>query len=179
MIEISPKAVLDDKQRRVIARIEPFTTGLDLLVTRGHATPLAQLTTIARFARIHGVKFPEFKPLNVDEMIEIPGVGLVYRWQRTHSRLLHLGVIVNPPRTCTILESYVRATGEQMLGKLMDPSPHITGDPIDFSQKVNGIANITLCANILGRARQAGVGIKHIKIERVNGCCHCDLEKEA
>lgn len=179
MIEISDSAVLDDKQRRVIAAIEPFTTGLDLRVTRGHSTPQDQLTTIAKLARTHKIKFPEFQAGNVDGMVEVPGVGLVYRWQRTHSRLLHIGAVVNPPRTCTILESYVRATGEEMLGKLMDPSPHITSDPIDFSQKVNGIPNITLCANILARAKSAGAGIKYIKIEKVNGCCHCDLEREA
>ncbi|MEK6744279.1 MAG: hypothetical protein AABZ15_11735 [Nitrospirota bacterium] len=179
MIEISDSAVLDDKQRRVIAKIEPFTTGLDLRVTRGHSTPLSQLSTIAKLAKEYKVSFPEFSQDNVDEMVEVPGVGLVYRWQRTHSRLLHIGVIVNPPRTCTILESYVRPTGEEMLGKLMDPSPHITSDPIDFSQKVNGVPNIKLAARILTRAKAAGAGIKYVKIENVNGCCHCDLERTA
>jgi hypothetical protein len=177
MITKKEGAVFDGNQDEVIARIEPFTTGMDLTATRGHSSALDQLATIEKFAGEHKVHFPEFKHGVLDELIDIPGVGKVYLWQRTHSRLLVLGVVVNPPRPCRILENYIRPTGEKMLGKIMQASTHITGEsdgmwPIDFSSRVNGVPNLALVNNILTRAKAAGAGIEFIRLEPGNGCAH-------
>jgi len=171
-------ATLDGNQIEVIARIEPFTLGMDVEVTRGHSSAQQQLATIEKFARGGKCLFPEFIPGGpVDVKKDIPGVGLVYHWQRTASRLLHIGIIVNGPARFICLEDYMRPTGEQMKGKFIEASTHITGEsngmwPLDFSQRVNGIPNITLVEKIMIKAQAAGAGIQFIKVEVKNGCVH-------
>jgi len=166
---------LDEKQKRVIENIEPYTLGMDLICTRGHSTPGEQLDTIEKLAANNKVHFPEFQSGNLEEIIDIPDVGKGYRWQRTHSHLLNIGVIVNPPLECTILEDYIRPNGENMKGETMQPSPHITSDPIDFSSRVNGVPHLDLVVSIMTRAKAAGAGIRYIKPEPKNGCVHVDI----
>jgi hypothetical protein len=194
MIEIKEDAVLDDNQKKVIAGIEPFTEGVTLKVTRGHSSPEEQLAIIAHFAVEHDIHFPEFIPGDpVDAKKEVPGLGLVYHWQRTWSRELHLGLTVNPPRSATCLDDYTRPTGEYMKGKTIQASTHIVGErdgefPIDFSSRVNGIPNIEEVAKILEAAKKAQeeaekreaaekAGIEFIRIEHGNGCVHIGTKR--
>lgn len=182
MITIRKTAVLDERQKKVIKAIEPFTTGMDMEVTRGHDTPRGQLQTIAKYARQNGVYFPEFSPdiVDIGLIVDIPIVGRVRTWERVWSKLLSIGVIINPPLAGKCLFPYVRASGESMLGKMIDPSPHIKElddpkpCPIDFSAKVNGISNIKLATQILNKAKDAGAGIRFVKPEIRNACVHCD-----
>jgi len=183
MITKKEGAVFDGNQIEVLARIEQFTTGLELTATRGHSTPQEQLATLEKYARANKVLHQEFMPgAPVDVKTNVPGVGLVYHWQRTISRLLHIGVVVNGPARFICLEDYTRPTGEQMKGKIIEASAHITGEsnglyPIDFSQKVNGTPNITLVESIMIKAKAAGAGIRFIKVEVKNGCVHIGTEK--
>lgn len=182
MIKIRESAILDDRQRKVIKAIEPFTTGLDMEVTRGHDTPHGQLQTIAKYARQNGLYFPEFST-DVEDLamtVEIPTVGRVRTWERMWSKLLNIGVIINPPMPGKVLFPYARPSGDQMLGKMIDPSPHIKAlddpkpCPIDFSAKVNGVPNIHLATQIMSKAKDAGAGIRKIVPEIKNGCVHID-----
>jgi hypothetical protein len=193
MIAIRQGAILDKAQKKIISNIEPFTTGLDMEVTRGHSTPREQLETIAKLATENGVFFPEFDSAvkDMETIIDIPTVGRVYTWARTVSKLLNIGVVVNPPIRMICLFPYERPSGEQMMGKGINPSPHIKpvptdeevdeGNydpcPIDFSAKVNGISNLLLARQIMVRAMAAGAGIKFVKPEPKNGCIHNDTEK--
>ncbi len=183
MIQRHKDAVLDENQLAVLSRIEPFTESMTIEVTRGHSNPMEQLEIIERFAHEHGIHFPEFVPGGpVDLKKEVPEVGLVYHWQRTWSRELHIGLTVNPPRSAVCLDDYTRPTGEKMKGKTIQASTHITGEhngeyPIDFSARVNGKPNITLVANILNHAKEQGAGISFVRIEHKNGCVHAGTEK--
>jgi len=193
MITIREGVILDENQRKVLKNIEPFTTGLDLEVTRGHDTPRGQLNTIAKYAKRNGVHFPEFDAgiADLEEIVDIPTVGRVMTWQRTWSKLLNIGVIINPPLPAVCLFPYMRPTGEQMQGKVIDQSPHIKKVPsaeeikagkfdpcaIDFSTKVNGVSSISLTAKILNKAKDSGAGIRVVKLEPKNGCVHIDTAK--
>jgi hypothetical protein len=180
MITKKPGAVFDPNQLAVLSHIEPFTTGMDLLATRGHSSPQEQIATIENFAQQHGclAKFPEFIPGGpVDVKKDVPGAGLVYHWQRLWSWLLHIGLVVNPPENAICLFEYERPSGEQMKGKVIHSSTHIVGEengqwPIDFSQKVNGVPNIHLVEQLMIKAKAAGAGIQFIKVETGNGCVH-------
>lgn len=187
MIRIKPGADLDDKQKRVIARIQPFTASaaVTLTVTRGHDSPLGQLATIEDYARRHDCLFLEFRP---GELYEKHTVWLdgkqkeVYLWQQTWSMLLHKGVIINPPLAAECLFDYF-APGRNKKGEIILPSPHILSDPLDFSGRVDRHmkterVDIALVAAILTKAKNAGAGIRAIKPEPANVCVHIDLEKE-
>ena len=180
MVEIKKNAVLDGNQKEIITRIALACGDDRLTVTRGHSTPQEQLSLIHRFAVANECVFPEFIPNGpIDLKVELSGVGLVYHWQRTWSRLLHMGVVVNPPHTAICLEEYTRPSGEQMKGKLIDESAHIVGQkngcfPLDFSARVNGKINFARVRDVLEKAKAAGAGIKEIKLERGNTCVHID-----
>ena len=180
MIEIKKGAVLDANQKKIIARIEKFCGKNRLKVTRGHSMPQEQLAIIERFGNDHGCIFPEFVSNGpVDLKVVLAGLGLVYHWQRTWSRLLHMGVVVNPPLSAPCLDDYTRPSGENMKGKLIDESAHISGQkngcwPMDFSCKVNGVPNFGLVTVILEKAKAGGAGIQDIRVEHGNGCVHAN-----
>jgi len=168
MIRIRNGAILDQKQRAVLDRIGFYTDTLILEVTRGHSTPIEQLGTITKLAADNGVKRPEFVVGDLHTKVTIDGKEL-YTWQRTWSWLLHIGVIVNPPLIAECVEEY---NGEK--GRVINPSPHILSDPIDFS----GGDDIDRVYDVLSRAKSGNVGIRNLKLERVNHCVHVDLFKE-
>jgi len=64
-IKIRQGAVLDDKQRRILARIEPFTDGHVLEVTRGHSSEAEQLATIEKFAAARGSGTSRWNPRTI------------------------------------------------------------------------------------------------------------------
>jgi hypothetical protein len=183
MIEIKKSAMLDANQKAVIEKIDLACGDHRITVTRGHSTPQEQFEILSRFGGDHGCFSPEFLPDGpLDLKINIPPIGLVYHWQRTWSRLLHLGVVVNPPLPAICLDDYTRPSGEKMQGKLVHESTHISGQangcwPIDFSAKVNGVVNFELVRDILATAQAASAGIKEIKVEHGNGCVHIDTIK--
>lgn len=170
-------AIFDDNQLAIIADIEPFSVGMDLEATRGHSKPDEQLATIAKYAKIAKIKFPEFMPGNpVDIKRDVPGFGLLYHWQRTWWTLLLNDFVINPPLDAVCKVGYIRSTGENMMDKIIKATSHITGEngswPIDFSQKVNGFPNIKLVTDIMTRAMKSGVKISYIKPEPKNCCVH-------
>jgi hypothetical protein len=183
MVEIKKDAILDDNQKEVISRIAVICGDNRLTVTRGHSMPQEQLDLIERFGKDHGCIFPEFIPDGpVDLKKECAEVGLVYHWQRTWSRLLHLGVVVNPPLSAICLDDYTRPSGEKMKGKVIHKSAHIAGQvngcwPIDFSARVNGQVNFDLVRDIMDQARISNAGIQDIRVEHGNGCVHIDTLK--
>lgn len=196
MIAILPEASLDDRQRRVIAAVEPHAVeaGVTLTVTRGHSTPKSQLHTIWKLAEANNCVFSEFVADNVHDQALVWRDGKriqVYYWAQTLSALLVRNVIVNPPLAFVCLEHYIRAeTGEDMFGQIIYPSPHIKDlddpnpCPIDFSARVDRMTrtdrvDLALVTEILTKAKAAGAGIRFIKPEPKNVCVHCDLEKEA
>lgn len=177
MIKIKPDAVIDDYQQSIINAIEPFTIGNTYVVSRGHASPESQLAIIKDFAIRYNCLYPEFEDGNLyDQNIIIINslAKTCFLWQRTWSKLLNIGIIINPPVVAEVLFTYIR-NGVDTKGKLINPSPHILSNPIDFSAKIDGIPSLKGVVSMLKRAQTAGVGIRFIKPEPVNGCIHIDL----
>lgn len=189
MIHILPGAKLDDKQKRVIYRIQEHTTAsaVTLTVTRGHSSPEEQLRKIESAALDNDCLFTEFAHDDLHAKVRVWRDGRelnAYAWQQTWSALLLKGYIINPPLTAVCLEHYIRASGEDMYMKSMDPSPHIKSDPIDFSGRIDrGMpterVSLEQVTEILLKAKDSGAGIRYIKPEPKNVCVHIDLEKEA
>jgi len=193
MINTLPEAVLDDKQRKIIAAVDPhaLAAGVTLTVTRGHSTPIKQLKTIETAARANECLFSEFVPGNVHDQTRIWRGGKemqAYLWQQTWSALLIKGIVINPPLAAICLEHYHRPNNEDMFGQIIYPSPHIKEldnplpCPIDFSARVDRLTrtertDIALVTEILTKAKDAGAGIRFIKPEPKNVCVHCDTEK--
>lgn len=204
--------VLDAWQAELLDAIEPLTAGHTLVVTRGHSLPVDQLRTIENYGRLNGLlaACPEFVRDNLVDKVafEQDLAVMVYRWQRLWSLLLNKfsttggkqGAKINPPYAAVCLYDYFRSPGENMKGKLIQPSPHIkdvpSADdiekgafkpcPIDFSQHVDGGVNIGLVEEIMKTAKaelerrareEAFIGprIRNITVEPANGCVHIDL----
>ena len=202
MINILPGAVLDERQRSIIAAVDPHAEaeGVALTVTRGHSSPLEQLAMIERKARENNCLFKEFVSENLNDQALIWRDGKqmqAYLWQQSWSALLLKGIVINPPLAAVCLEHYIRPSSEDMYMKIMYPSPHIkevptpdqikrgeyTPCPIDFSARVDRgtkaeRVDIKLVTEILTKAKAAGAGIRFIKPEPRNVCVHCDLEKD-
>jgi len=194
MILILPEAVIDEKQKAVIFRIQDFTTAenVTLTVTRGHSSPYDQLAIIEKYAKQHNCLFEEFQPGVLADKLDVWIDGeqkSVYPWQQTWSMLLHLyslnggkrGALVNPPMIAECLFDYIVGDHNKK-GELIQPSPHIVSDPIDFSGRVDrGLkterVDIPLVTKILERAKAGGAGIRGIKPEVGNCCVHTDLVK--
>lgn len=204
MIQINPKALLDDRQKKVIFNIQEHTFGHLLYVTRGHSRPLDQLRTIEQYAHAQNCLFSEFIHDNLLDKTKIWIKGIekeVYLWQQTWAMLLHLyhtsngkrGAKINPPFAAECLFDYV-ADGRNKIGEIISPSPHIKElddhkpCPIDFSQRTDGrlldgvmlggVPNIKIVAQIMETAKAAGAGIRNITVEPANGCVHIDIDRE-
>lgn len=153
--------------------IAPFAFGTVLDVTSGLRTPEQQLAIIGKYAAFNGTFFPEYEPGNVHDKVLVPDAGReLYRWQRTWSRLLLLGIIVNPPLAAEVLEDYIR-DGVNKKGELIQGSPHYTGHAFDLSGGRNGV-NMQELKTILHGAKEAGAPIRRFLVERQNNAIHVD-----
>lgn len=172
MTSIARGVILNDRLKQVVAQIGRFPDSETLTVTSGVRGPEKQLSIIGKFAAIKGVKFSEYLVGNIYDKVTLAGVGEVYRWQQTWSRLLALGVIVNPPVAAACLEDYTHPSkGLVKAGTLIQASPHTRGTALDFS----GANNIDRVVAVLSTAKAGGAEIKNILIERENDCVHVDV----
>jgi hypothetical protein len=198
MIEIRATAVIDNHQRSIIDKIEPFILPENLIcsVTRGHSSPQGQLDTIIKYATQWKITYPEFKvgqAINVQAFVD--GYGSIYWWQRVWSGLLQMfsdsngkkGAKINPPISAICIANYV-VDGVSKRGQVINPSPHIKAlddpkpCPIDFSGNIHDIndpkyvhTDLNQVVKYLTNAKNAGVGIRNITVEPANNCCHIDI----
>jgi hypothetical protein len=173
MISFSPGIKLNARLSQVIQQIAPFAGGTMLKITSGLRDPIGQLSIIGKYAAIHGVKFSEYQVGNLYDQVIIGGFGVVYRWQQTWSRLLHLGIIVNPPLAATCLEDYTHPSkGFIKAGTFIQGSPHIQGTAFDIS----AANNKDRVVDILSSALAGGADIKDFLIERENNCVHVNIK---
>jgi hypothetical protein len=167
---IRPGVETTETIRRVLEAIEPFAGDVVLEVSSGVRDPAHQLVIIAKYAMIKNAAFAEFRADNVYEKYDINGRSL-YRWQQTWSRLLALGVMINPPLAARCLEDYQHpAKGTVPAGTLIPGSPHYSGKAFDISGRRGVIAVV----EVLEQAKQAGAGIRDILVERENNSIHVD-----
>jgi len=196
MITRKEDAVFDSYQEKILEAIEFFSAGYTITATRGHSSPLEQLRIIEQYAIQDDVLLKPFKRDDVHTRIYDENEQQeIYLWQHAWSALLNLytitkgekGKLINPPLAAICLREYVR-NGVDMRGKIINPSPHISGGksgawPIDFSGKIklsdgSKMTSLDIVADICHQAQLSGVAISNITKEIANNCVHIDLAKE-
>lgn len=151
-------------------------------VTSGLRDAQKQINIIQKLAREHGVEkeFPEIRGATLDGQTMFAG-RLVPAWAPAWSRLLNLGVIVNPPKPAATLFDYYRrdsSSGELKLykpaGHNIGTSPHFNGTAFDIGGGENKKVDEELAP--IRAAFESGT-VKHFKgylVEHDNNCIHCD-----
>lgn len=164
--------------------IEPVICALDLYfkeankisyVTSGKRNPDGQLQIIRGYIEKKGLKdeFPEAFKGGVTDKFTHPQYGAIYNWQLGWSKLLNIGVIVNPPCSAACLLDYIR-DGINKKGRIINGSPHFNGTAFDIGGGENGVADETA---ILQKALKDRVpGLVNILPERENNANHCDCK---
>src|SRR3990172_2220519 len=147
--------------------IDEYAHGFIIDVSSGLRTPEEQLSIIGKYAAFQGVRFPEYEPGNVLEKVYVADENRdLYRWQRVWSRLLNLGIIINPPLAAEVLEDYIR-DGINKKGLLIPGSPHYSGNDFDISGGRGGM-HMTEITGILKKAKQGGAPVRYYLVERQN-----------
>ncbi len=167
MIILRPNVKLSEQLSKVIWDLSPYTGETDVELTSGIREPIEQLHLIGWYAKEYGIYFPEFDLQDLHGIRTVDGIA-VATWQRTWSRLLHFGIIINPPLAAECLEYSLRPDGSNRKGEIIPGSPHGTGKCFDLSGK----AGLDLIAKFLADAKADGVEIRNWIIERKNNAVH-------
>jgi hypothetical protein len=153
--------------------------GIKALVTSGLRNPEDQLEIIRSYLVNKGLKdsHPECFGHKVDEKFVVAGkeqYGLLYSWQTGWSKLLSIGVIVNPPLAAHCIYDYMR-NGVNKKGLVINGSPHFKGTAFDIGGGADGIA--TELKPIQKALEDKLPGLINILPERENNAIHCDCIK--
>lgn len=159
--------------------------GIKAFVTSILRDPEHQLNIIKGLARDNRVdqEFPNILTAKLTGQFEWEGSELVYEWQPAWSRLLNMGVIVNPPMPAETLFDYNRrdkSSGDLKVhkpaGTRIGTSPHFKGTAFD----VGGGANRKIAEELepIEAAFKSGTvkGFKGFLPEHDNNAVHCDCE---
>lgn len=159
--------------------LDAFFDGEPSIITSGLRTPSDQLLIILDKVKRHSIQdeFPEitnYPDLNTDRRVEVDG-KLFFWWQRSWSRLLSLGDIVNPPVPAEVLFDYFRpGSQDNKKGQIVGISPHQRGLAYD----IGGGTNLMEKAKRIMRAKQEGTCfLTSFLVERVNNAIHCDCQQ--
>jgi hypothetical protein len=174
---VKPGVVLTPIIEPVIIALEPYFEKANKIsyVTSGKRNPESQLQIIRGYIEKKGLKdqYPEAFGKGVNDKITHPQYGSIYTWQLGWSKLLNIGVIINPPCSAACLLDYIR-DGVNKKGRIINGSPHFNGTAFDVGGGENGVADETA---ILKEAMAAGVqGLTNILPERENNANHCDCK---
>lgn len=149
--------------------------GLVAHVTSGERTSGDQLRTIQKYANRYikvQEEFPEIKTASVLAKISLENGDKIFSWQRAWSRLLNIGVIINPPVPAIVLFDYVR-NGVNRKGQTIGYSPHYFGKAFDIGGGVDH--DITNELEVVKKAFARRItGFKGYLPERNNNAIHCD-----
>ena len=160
--------------RTIVAMdVEFKRSGLKAYVTSGERTSEDQLNTIIKYIKRYKVdaEFPEILTCGVNDIIDL-GHTKIYKWQRGWSKLLNIGVIINPPKPAKCLFDYIR-DGVNKKGKVIGYSPHFWGKAYDIGGGTdhdisNELPVVQACM------RKKIEGMKGYLPERKNNCIHID-----
>lgn len=161
---------LDD----VIADLDPYFARAKLAarVTSGVRSREHQLEIIRRYSILKhiAVEFPDVMTCGLDDRTWYKGQH-IYTWQPPWSRLLNLGIIINPPIPAVCLFDYIR-NGANRKGHLILSSPHMRGMAFDVGGGADGAEQeykvITDAFPLVAR-------IRAILLERENNAVHVDV----
>lgn len=170
MLIIRPNVRLNGALAQVLCGVAPHAGSIAVEVTSGLREPADQLKLIGWFALQNEVKFPEFGVHDLYDKKDIDGQEL-YTWQRTWSRLLHIGIIINPPFAAVCVEDSFRPDGTNRNGMLIPGSPHSRGTAFDIS----GRGGIDQVCGVLADSMAKGAAIKNWQVERKNNAVHVNI----
>lgn len=170
--------------------IEPVIIALDkefeaagqvAYVSSGLRNPLSQLNTIRKYLRVKGLdkKYPIAMSCMVDERIDYAGRNM-YAWQPAWSKLLNLGVIINPPMRAEVLFDYYhpKDPNTNRKGRMINGSPHFNGTAFDIGGKLGEDVTIQDELPVVEKAFKKGIpGMKGYLPEHSNNCIHIDCVK--
>lgn len=164
---------------RAVDLLDPYFEGEPSEISSGWRAPEDQLRIIMEKAERHKIEndFDEFKRQGFtfpDVVVSIDGKPLFW-WQRTWSKLLSIGDIVNPPIPAECLFDYVRpGDTENKKGTIIQISPHQRGLAFD----VAGGQSLTEKAKRVMHAKQEGLAfIQNFLVEHVNNAVHVDVRQ--
>lgn len=172
------------------ATIEPVIVALDkyfeaanhvAYVSSGLRNPTSQLNAIRKYLRVNGLdqKYPIAMACMVEERITWGGRDL-YAWQPAWSKLLNIGVIINPPMKAEVLFDYYHPKDPKTnrKGKMINGSPHFVGKAFDIGGKMGEDVTIKDELPIIERAFKDRVpGMVGYLPEHGNNCIHVDCVK--
>lgn len=159
--------------------IEPVIIGLDkyfekfqvkAFVTAGERDSFDQLRTIRKYCIRYKIdaEYPEI--LTCKPTDKLPNGE--YVWQRPWSKLLNIGVIINPPYPAICLFDYIR-DGKNRKGKQIGHSPHYYKRALDIGGGLDH--DITNEQKVVQAAKDDGLpGLVGFLPERKNNCVHVD-----
>lgn len=168
---------------RLTPIIEPVIIALDKYfeaanlkakVTSGERTSGDQLAIIRKYATIYGIEkeFPEILTCGVLDKIDFGNDKKIATWQRAWSRLLNVGVIVNPPLPAVVLFDYIR-NGVNKKGQTIGMSPHYYGLAFDLSGGIDH--DPTNEMEVVKKALNDKLpGLKGYLLERKQNALHVD-----
>ncbi len=148
-LTVKPGVVVTDVCDPVIAALDRYFADKkkQAFVTSCLRTPESQLGIIRGYLSTKSLasEYPVGMKCALEEKIKWydPYKGQtieVYGWQPAWSKLLNIGVIINPPLAAECLHDYHRR-GVNVRGKLIQPSPHFRGVAFDIGGAANGIAD--------------------------------------
>lgn len=132
-----------------------------------------QLNIIRMYLKNKGLKdaYPDAFNKGPHDMVH-SNFGIIYAWQLGWSKLLNIGLIINPPLPAICLLDYIR-NGINKKGMLIQMTPHHTGLCVDLGGGDNGISDEL---EIVKKAMiDKVIEIRGYVIERENNCLHLDI----
>ena len=161
----------------IICALEPWFAKADFhaTVTSGLRDPQSQLLIIRNYCVKHGVdkEFPRILTCAVGSKFMFENDS-VFEWQPAWSRLLNIGLIINPPFQARALFDYVR-DGVNKKGVIINSSPHFHGTAFDIGGGT-GKPDVSDELAVVKEAFDSGTiqNWKGYLVERDNNCVHND-----
>jgi hypothetical protein len=153
---------------KVIEKLDNYfvKAGLKRYITSVKRSPLDQIGIIEGYAKQKGL-------MHITESMEgeYPFEGSQYpKWQVMWSQLLSKGLLINPPYPAKVLTDYYK-NGVNQKGVMKNPSGHFTGKCFD----IGGSDNVQKTYDIVNQAKNDGIGIVLVILERENNCVHSQV----
>lgn len=173
-LRVKPSVRLSPQMIPVILGLEKYfqEAGVVAWVTSGIRNSMDQLNTIVKYCKKYHVdnEFPEVLTcLPTDKRKDGK-----YVWQPAWSRLLNIGVIINPPFPAVCLFDYY-SDGKNKKGRLIGHSPHYYGNGVDIGGGVDHDISNELPPVQRALADKLP-GLKSYLVERKNNCIHLNVE---
>lgn len=180
-LTFNPQARLTPAITRAAECMDKFFEGEASIISSGLRGPIDQLKIIRDKAQEWGFlgEFPEMidcEGCGVEHTVHISDLNRdLFYWQRTWSKLLNVGYVVNPPVPAEVLFDYFRpGNPKNKKGEIIMISPHQRGLALDIS----GGDNLLEKAKRVMKAFQSGEAfISDFLVENINVSIHVGVKQ--